>query len=73
MFDFAAFKEYLENRGIKQTFVAQQIGISIANLNAILTGRQKCSLEQYVSLCHLFELPFGKFLALGGKTAQATE
>ena len=64
MFDYNGLKEYLENNGIKQSFVATKINISPAMLNAILTGRVKCSLESYVAICKTLDFPLGKFLRL---------
>lgn len=62
MFDFVAFKKYIEENGIKQKFVAQQAQIADATLSAIATGRVKCSLESYVAICKALSVPFGMFL-----------
>lgn len=62
MFDYIAFKKYLEDNGLKQRFVAQQVKITDAVLSAILTGRTKCSLENYVTICQTLSLPFGSFI-----------
>lgn len=62
MFDCAGFKNYLEENGYKQKFIAAKINVTEASLSAILTGRMKCSLETYVNICHALEIPFGKFI-----------
>ena len=62
MFDFVAFKAYLDENGIKQNFVAQKAQIADATLSAIATGRAKCTLENYVNICKALAVPFGKFI-----------
>ena len=74
MFDFAGFKKYLEDNGIKQTFVAEKIGVTASLFNMILSGRVKCSLEAYVDICRVLKLKFGTFLNMehsGENTATA--
>ena len=62
MFDYIAFKNYLAERGIKQSFIAQKIGISDGVMSALTVGRIKCDLEKYVDICKALAVPFGTFL-----------
>lgn len=62
MFDYTAFKQYLEDNGYKQKFIAQRAGINEAAFSAIVTGKIKCSLENYVGICKALDLPFGSFI-----------
>ena len=62
MFDYIAFKQYLDDNGIKQKFIAQQAQIADTVLSSILNGRYKCSLENYVNICRALALPFGSFI-----------
>lgn len=62
MFDYKTLKQYLERRGYKQKFVAEQTGINETLLSGILNGRRKCSLDVYVKLCKVLNVPFQSFL-----------
>ena len=62
MFDYAAFKIYIEENGLKQKYLAQRLGISEQTLSGILLGRVKCSLEIYVGICRALSLPLGEFI-----------
>ena len=62
MLDYCACKEYLEAKGYKQKFIAQQVGVSESTFSDVLNGKRKCSLEMYVRLCTALALPFGKFI-----------
>lgn len=42
---------YLADHGIKQTFVAEQIGMSVKTLNSILRGRQRLNADVYERIC----------------------
>lgn len=42
---------YLIDHGIKQTFVAEQIGMSVKTLNSILLGRQRLNADVYERIC----------------------
>lgn len=62
MFDYVAFKNYLEENGYKQKFIAQKINLTDAVFSAIVTGKTRCSLEAYVGICKTLMVPFGTFL-----------
>lgn len=62
MFDFVAFKKFIEDNGYKQKFIAQKADVSEAMFSAILSGKAKCSLETYVNICKTLEVPLGTFL-----------
>lgn len=42
---------YLKERGIKQTWLADQIGISVSKLNAILLGKQRLTADTFELIC----------------------
>ncbi len=69
MFDYIAFKKYLDDNGYKQKFVAQKANINETNFSAIVTGKNKCSLENYVAICQALKLKFGTFINLPEQTA----
>lgn len=62
MFDYINFKQYLEDNGYKQKFIAAKINLDETSLSDILRGKRKCSLENYVNICRVLNLPFGKFI-----------
>lgn len=62
MFQYWRLKQFIEERGLIQKFVAQKTGIEEVALSNILNGRQRCSLENYVKLCNFFNVPFDSFI-----------
>ena len=62
MFQYWKLKQFIEERGLIQKFVAQKTGIEEVALSNILNGRQRCSLENYVKLCNFFNVPFNSFI-----------
>lgn len=62
MFNYVAFKQYLNENGIKQKFIAQKTDIREFTFSAIVTGKIKCSLENYVNICKALEVPLGTFI-----------
>ena len=61
MFDYIALKQYLDDKGLKQKFIAEKTGISETALSAILAGKRKCSLDEYIKLCQFLAVPFMSF------------
>lgn len=55
-------KEYLSNKGISQTFVANKTGIPISTLNAALNGNRKILAEEYFLICQALEVPLDTFV-----------
>lgn len=44
-------KDYLESKGISQTFLSSKSGIPSAKLNLALNGKRRLSLTEYESIC----------------------
>jgi len=44
-------KEYLEQKGISQTFVSKKTGIPLPKLNLALNGNRRLTLEEYTLIC----------------------
>lgn len=42
---------YINNHGIKQTWLAEQSDISVKTLNAILLGRQRLTADTFELIC----------------------
>lgn len=70
MFNYSAFKQYLDSNGLKHKFIAQQANLTEAAFSAILTGRSNCTLNNYVTICRILNLPFGSFLDLNADNQQ---
>lgn len=56
-----AIREYLLSNGIKQTAVAEQCNWTKQRLNAILTGKQKISADDYGAICEAVGVPYDYF------------
>ena len=55
-------KNYLDSKGISQTFVSKKIGISTSKLNLILHGKRKLTLSEYETLCWALGVGVDTFL-----------
>ena len=55
-------KEYLNSKGISQTFVANQSGISVSTLNSALNGNRKLLAEEYFLICMVLDVPLYLFI-----------
>ena len=69
LFDYDALRKYFDDNGLKQNFIAQKIGITESALSAILNGKRKCSLEEYIKICQILAVPFVTFVNLGDSVA----
>lgn len=52
---------YLRDTGIRQSWLAHQIGISKQSLNQALHGRRRLSVDEYVLICNVLDVPFDRF------------
>jgi len=55
-------KDYLEEKGISQTFVSKKTGIPLPKLNLALNGNRRLTLEEYTLICGALEVNTDKFL-----------
>lgn len=55
-------KEYLEEKGISQTFVSKKTGIPLPKLNLTLNGKRRLTLEEYTLICGVLEVNTDYFL-----------
>ena len=65
--------KYIEEKGIRQTVVAKNIGLSKQNLNSILHGKTPLTLENYVLICEFLGVPFEKFIEESKKAGDRAE
>ena len=59
-------RDRIEERGIKQTFLADKIGISVGKLNYRLTGRTRMDVPVFLALCKELSLDPMDYLAEAG-------
>jgi transcriptional regulator with XRE-family HTH domain len=55
-------KEYLDNNGIKQTFLAKETGISDSRISKILNQGVSIDCVDYYRICKALNVPLGSFL-----------
>lgn len=55
-------KEELKNKGLKQKFVAEHIGITNTYLSQLLSGSKPLTVEVAIKLSRFLDVPFEKIL-----------
>lgn len=56
-----AINQYLQINGIKQTFVAEKIGLKISMLNAILHNKRVMTANEYILICKALNVDLNLF------------
>ena len=56
-----AIKQYLEERGIKQSFLGERLGMSPSTVNALINGNRGISAKEYFQICDALNLPLDYF------------
>ena len=51
----AYIKEYMKDKGIKQSFVAEKINLSPQILGAMLNGQRKIEVAEFYAICSAME------------------
>lgn len=54
-------KAYLEENGIKQTFVSEKTGIPAPILNMMLNDNRKIEANEYMKICDAIGVPLEQF------------
>ena len=62
LFNYIDLKNFLDDKGLKQKCVAQKTGIQETVLSAILSGKRKCTLDEYIKICLVLDVPFTTFI-----------
>ena len=55
-------KQYLEENGIKQTFLAQKLGMTASVVSDICSGNRRIDCVEYLHICRALNLPLDFFL-----------
>lgn len=58
---YRKIKKYLEDHGIKQSFIRERLGISASACNAMLNGNRGISAEEYFKICDALGVPLDYF------------
>lgn len=49
-------KEYIKEKGIKQSFIAEKIEMSPQVLGQLLNGQRKIEVSEYFKICNVIEM-----------------
>ena len=55
-------KKYLDDNGIKQTFVADKVGISVSQMSDICNRARSIDCVVYYGICNVLNVPYDTFL-----------
>lgn len=58
-------KAYLDNHGIKYSFLSEKASIPGPILTSILSGNRKIEIMEYVRICNALQVDFLTFIADG--------
>lgn len=58
----STIRAYLQDHGIKQTFIAEKCGWSKQELSCIVNEKSKMTVEDYQTLCRAIGVPYELFL-----------
>ena len=62
MFDINSLRAYIAESGIKQKVIARKAGINESAFSLIMTGKRKCSAEEYARICFALGVPAQTFI-----------
>ena len=54
-------KEYIKERGIRQTFLQRILGISPSSCSAMLNGKRGITVDEYFMICNALNVPLDYF------------
>lgn len=54
-------KKFMEERGIKQSFLKVHLGMKASTVNALLNGNRKITAEEYFKICNALKVPLDYF------------
>lgn len=58
---YAKIKSYMDERGIKQSFLTKRLGMTTSTCNAMLNGKRGISAEEYFKICDALQVPLNYF------------
>ena len=69
MLVYQKVKQYLEDHGIRQSFVAEKCNISLSTFNAMLNGKRRMYAEDLRQICYALNVSPEVFIEVKGKGA----
>jgi transcriptional regulator with XRE-family HTH domain len=64
----ARIKEYLNQNGIKQSYLAEKVGLSNSQISDICNHDRKIDCLEYYKICQALNVPFETFIPDEGET-----
>lgn len=58
----AKIKRYLDDNGIKQTYLAQKLGLFDSTVSDMLSGKRNITAVEYYKICKAINVPMEKFV-----------
>lgn len=55
-------RQYIQETGLKQSVIAQKVGITDSSLSLALLGKRRLEAGEYVSICNVLDVPFDFFV-----------
>ena len=53
---YERLNNYISEKGLKQTYVAEKSGLTADNLSKILNGNRKLTAEEFLNICKVLSL-----------------
>lgn len=63
-------KKYLDEKGIKYSYLSEKAGIPMNMLSPTLNGKRKMSAEEYFRICEVLGLPAETFAPTNGQSGK---
>ena len=63
-------KEYAKNNGLKQAYIAQQIGFTPKRFSELLNGKAIMRIEDLEAICNYFGVPATTFIKIKAESGK---
>ena len=54
--------DYISEKGIKQSAIANDLGIKQQTMSDIINGNRNLKADEYIDICDFLEVPYDKFV-----------
>ena len=61
MYVYSSLKKYLDDNGLKYSYVSKESGIKLNALSLILNGKRKITVEEYFTICAVLKVDTNYF------------
>lgn len=62
MFDRIKLQNFIKQKNLRRNSVAIKAGIDTTSFYLILSGKRKCSIEEYLNICNALSVPINSFI-----------